>query len=92
MENKKIYRVRKYGNRMHQDRVVSGTLEELCQYWEVEAKSIASLVSKVQNNYERKEAACYERTSVELLKDTDQTFHGLQNRTPKESSPITNTV
>ena len=47
-------------------REVVGTLDELNEYFGLSAKTARSLVSQVQKMYEKREAACFERTFVEL--------------------------
>lgn len=59
----KIYTIKLSGRR---EREVSGTFEELQAYFGVKAKTIKSLVGKVQQSYEQREATCYNRTFVDL--------------------------
>ncbi len=49
-------------------RQVVGTLVKLNEHFGLSAKTITSLISQVQKYYEKREAACYERTFVELVK------------------------
>lgn len=65
------------------EKVVSGTLEELINYfgytleignsWNKKInrtpKTIKSFVTNLQKSYEEKEASCYERTFVSLVTD-----------------------
>ncbi len=48
------------------NRTVKGTLTELNAYFGVDCKSVKTLINKVQRKYEEREAACYNRTFIDL--------------------------
>jgi len=76
----KTYTIEK--TRKGRSRIVEGTFEELCGYFEytldcgkswnskinTKPKSIKSLVSNLQKSYNETEGACYERTFVKYIK------------------------
>lgn len=64
-----VYEIQYSGRR---DKIVKGTLDELNQYFGESAKSIKSLVSRVQRKYEEREAACYNRTFISLVDNTSK--------------------
>jgi len=82
MSKQKIYKI-KVTHTRRGEKIVEGTLDYLLNDYfgytlEIGAswnrkinrhpKTIKSFISNLQKSYEEKEAACYERTSVELIK------------------------
>lgn len=79
MANKKIYKVKI--TRKGRESFTEGTVEDLAKYFSYtleignsynkrinrNPKTIKSLISNVQNAYSEKEAACYERTDIDLV-------------------------
>lgn len=79
----KVTKIYCRGNRENSETVVEGTLDyltnsyfgytlEIGNSWNPKIKrnpkTIASFITNLQKSYEEKEAACYDRTFVELVK------------------------
>jgi hypothetical protein len=64
----KIYTILKHHDRRGEKRI-TGTLAELNTHFNENAKSITSLINKLRKRYLEREAACYDRTSFQLLKE-----------------------
>ena len=77
----KKYKVLK-SHTKREDKEIEGTLEELIKYFSYtleignswnkkinrNPKTIKSFITNLQNSFEEKESACYDRTFVELIK------------------------
>lgn len=62
----KTYTLVKSGRRNAE---IKGTLAELNDYFGFNCKSVTAIVNKAQRQYSEREAACYDRTFINLKKD-----------------------
>lgn len=78
MAAKKIHTVKQEWNHFSLPtrlRFVRGTAEQLAEYYGIrglKAPTIRSVVSRAQKSYERREACCYGRTSIDVVTDVPE--------------------